>query len=187
MMKTKPMRALSIDLLACLWIGTLVAGCQSADPPALAARSQSATRGEVERLLAQIANDLAKDGLLAWLRHFSREPGFFMATYGELAFASYSDAETFLAKFAGTLRSVELVWSKVRIEPLTPDLATIGAAYAERIVHKAGAEQNYSGWFTGVARKTQSGWKLTHLHWSSPLSSSLPSPQAPPKPQQHGK
>jgi hypothetical protein len=122
---------------------------------------------EVRALAAAIAADLAREGPEAWLRHFDEGPSFFMASDGVAKFPSYDSMREFVLRFDPGISAMELSWSDVRVEALTPTLASLGAAYRESITYTSGKEVRFGGYFTGLAARTQTGWKLRNAHWSS--------------------
>jgi hypothetical protein len=136
----------------------------------LAACHGTGTGTEVEAdaraALAAVPGDLARGGPLAWLDHFDDAPEFWMASEGELKFASYAEARAAMEAFGPTIAEMELVWSDVSIDVLTPDLAGFGAGYDELLVDTSGAETRFTGYVTGLLRRTPAGWRIAQLHWS---------------------
>jgi hypothetical protein len=120
--------------------------------------------------MRDISNSLAQRGPVAWLEHFATRPGFFMASAGAVQFADRAAAETFLNGFAQTIGRVELRWADLRIEPLSPSLAMVGARYDEVMTRKDGGHLEFAGYFSGVFWHEESGWKVGHCHWSSPAA-----------------
>jgi hypothetical protein len=129
---------------------------------------QSDSEKEVRKLLDIIADDLAQKGPLAWLKHFSTDETFFMASDGKVVFPDYQTAKTFLEDFAPKVAKMKINWSNVRVQMIERNTALVGAAYDEVIAEKSGEEKKIGGYFSGIAVRQAGGWKLRHLHWSSP-------------------
>ncbi len=117
-------------------------------------------------MAAAISRDLHTEGPNAWLRHFGRSPGFFMASDGTLAFPNNDSATVFVHQFATSMRRLELHWGTLRIDSLAPAVAQLAAPFDEVMVDTAGHETKISGYFTGVAVRGDSGWVLRNAHWS---------------------
>ena len=128
-----------------------------------------AIRDSVQQFTAAIAEGLSRDGPIAWLRYFEDNSAFFMASDGDLVFPSIDSATAFVQLLSGRVSAIELEWVDVRVEPLAPGIAVIGASYRESITDTAGAEITFGGFMTGVANHTAEGWRLRNLHWSSPV------------------
>lgn len=136
----------------------------------LAACRGTGTQDDVElqarAALAAVPPALARAGPTAWLDHFDDAPDFWMASEGELKFASYADLRVAMEAFGPTIAEMELVWSDVSIDALTPDLASFGAGYDELLVDTSGVETRFAGYVTGLLRRTPAGWRIAQLHWS---------------------
>ena len=137
--------------------------CSRADTPA--ARSESTVQG-VSAMASAIARDLHSEGPNAWLRYFGRSPGFFMASDGTIAFANNDSADVFVHALAKSMRRIELQWGALRIDSLAPRVAQLAAPFDEVLTDTAGHDAKFSGYFTGVAVRGDSGWTLRNAHWS---------------------
>ncbi|MBL8767365.1 MAG: nuclear transport factor 2 family protein [Planctomycetes bacterium] len=124
---------------------------------------------EVRVWADHLARDLERDGPEAWPRYFLDDPSFFMAVDGKVEFRDYAQAKTFCADFDARTASVNLSWESMRVEALDARHAVLASNYHERIISTSGKTESYSGYFTAVAVKTDAGWKLQHVHWSSPV------------------
>jgi hypothetical protein len=124
----------------------------------------------VRELLTTVSRDLQRDGPTGWLPHFRPGGEFFMASDGAVAFRDFDQAAAACRQMAQQFGSMELDWSSVRIQPLSCDFAAFGADYRETMHQHAGSTVQFSGYVTGVAVRTASGWQLQHLHWSRPTS-----------------
>ena len=115
----------------------------------------------------EIVRDLHTEGPAAWLKYFTHSDNFFMASDGELSFANFDSASFFVHNFATTIKRVDLTWSDMRIDSLSPELATMAASFHEVMYNVTGIQNTPAGYFTGTVERTASGWKLRNAHWSS--------------------
>jgi hypothetical protein len=150
---------------AVLVLGLLL-GCRRPPlPPADAANPTPVDQG-VREMAERIRQDLAKEGPRAWLRHFHRSPAFFMASDGRLVFPSNDSADVFVADLATKIRAIDLTWGELRIDSLAPGLALMATPFKESLTDTGGRTDRVEGYFTGVAQRVDSGWKLRSAHWS---------------------
>ena len=91
-----------------------------------------------------------------------------MVSDGALVFPSNDSAVAFVRSFADGIAVMELEWIDARVEPVGPGLAVLAASYREMLTDTAGAALSLSGYLTALARRTDAGWQLRNLHWSSP-------------------
>ena len=131
-------------------------------------KEQSAlVKDSVSRMAANIAADISKNGPRAWLNYFEDNPDFFMANEGQLVFKDYQSAKTFILNtLVKNIPIIKLRWDNIRIDPLTPRLASIGADFHEDQVTNGGKNISYDGYFTGIAHYDGHRWKLRNVHWS---------------------
>jgi hypothetical protein len=129
----------------------------------------AAMRDSVITFVTTIARRLADEGPAAWLRYFETSPAFFMASDGQAVFPSNDSAAACVEGLTRTITAIDLEWVDLRVEPLAPGLAVIGASYRETVTDTAGSTVAFGGFMTGVARHTPDGWRLRNLHWSSPV------------------
>jgi hypothetical protein len=149
-------------------IMVLVFACNNKDSNALTAIQKATVNDSVIQMANQIATDVSKNGPTAWLAHFDDSSGFFMAVNGQLVFPNYDSASMFIKdRLIKLISKIELSWSDLRIDPLTPDLAMMAASYQEVLSDSAGQKRTELGYFTALAKKSSSGWKLRNCHWSS--------------------
>ncbi|MDH5195931.1 MAG: hypothetical protein OEY20_01620 [Gemmatimonadota bacterium] len=135
----------------------------------LDAAHAAAMRDSVVGFATTIARHLSEDGPVAWLRYFETSPAFFMASDGQVVFRSSDSATVLVEGLARTVAALNLEWVELRVEPLAPGLAVVGASYRESITDTAGVIMEFGGFMTAVARHTPDGWRLRNLHWSSPI------------------
>jgi hypothetical protein len=90
-----------------------------------------------------------------------------MASEGECIFAGIDSATTFINTIlVKNIRSIQLHWSDIRVDPYTSALAGMSANWQEELTDMAGKTTSASGYFTGTAEKTPGGWQLRNAHWS---------------------
>jgi hypothetical protein len=142
-----------------------LASCRCADSGGAAVL----TPDEVRAMASSIARDLESNGPKAWLHYFVQGPEFFMAANGALQFSSFAEAETFLASYSAGVSHLTLAWGPIRVDPVGPGMAVMGAPYEEVITDTAGKANRYQGYFTAAVVRTASGPKLRDAHWSSPI------------------
>lgn len=150
-----------------LWLSAfLVVSCQP-DHSTMNSAEIQMVKDSVTALTTNISKDLLAHGPEAWLNYFEDGPDFFMAADGVLAFKDYQAAKTFIEDtLVKSIRRIELHWSKLRIDPLTVRLASIGTDFHEDLTDSAGKTIVADGYFTAIAVQTTRGWQLQNLHWS---------------------
>ena len=153
-----------IGLCACVCLGAaLIPACNN--PKAV--RGMAAPVQESVRAMADsIAGDLSARGPAAWLHYFNRSPQFFMASDGKLVFPNNDSADAFVQRFATQVKKIRLTWTGVRVDSLRPDLALMAAEFQEVFTNADGSPLSVSGYFSGLAEATPSGWRLRDAHWS---------------------
>jgi hypothetical protein len=118
-------------------------------------------------MAARVAKDVSADGPIAWLRYFENNPEFFMAFDGLLAFSNNDSATASIKNtVVKQINNIELSWSHIRIDPLTPKFAGFAANWHEDITYSTGNKLPYDGYFTAVAEKASEGWQFRNAHWS---------------------
>jgi hypothetical protein len=133
----------------------------------LSIKESSQVKDSVSRMTANIARDISNKGPAAWLNYFEDTPDFFMANDGQLVFKDYPSAKAFILNtVVKIIPGIKLRWDHIRIEPLTPELASIGADFHEDQINNVGKTLSYDGYLTGVAHYSGRAWKLRSLHWS---------------------
>jgi hypothetical protein len=150
-----------IFLLSCILIS-----CNNNKEP-LTAKEFIVVQDSVRRMTELIARDVSREGPVAWLRYFENSSGFFMASEGQLVFPNNDSATSFIRnKLVKSINKINLRWNNLRIDPLTPKLAGISAAFHEEITGFDGRKKPEDGYFTGIAQQTRKGWQLRNAHWS---------------------
>ena len=93
-----------------------------------------------------------------------RQPVFFMAADGHMAFPNHAAAMAAIPELVRTIKQIELRWGDdLRVDPLTPDLAAVGTSYHEVRVSPDGHRVEEDGFFTGIAeRKANIGHVANH-------------------------
>jgi hypothetical protein len=145
----------------------LIYSCQSRGRVPLSDSGYSIQRDSVRQLMAQIAEDVSRNGPIVWLKYFMDSSAFFMVSDGQLVFPSYDSAFQFVkTKLIRVMIDIQLSWKDIRIDPLTQDLAIIAASFNERITDSSHHQMNSRGYFTALAQQTHLGWKLRDANWS---------------------
>ena len=131
-------------------------------------KQASDIQDSVQFMFEAIAQNVSREGSVAWLRYFENAPDFFMAADGQLVFPNIDTATNFINNIlVKSMPKIELRWSNIRIDPLAHKLAGISAIYHEDITDPTGKMTPHDGYFTGIAHQTPQGWKLLNAHWSS--------------------
>jgi hypothetical protein len=137
------------------------------DANSLTQSQYSIVKNDVTQMVESIAKNVSDKGPVAWLLYFENTPDFFMASEGQLQFPNIDTATSFINNtLVHNISKIELLWSNIRIDPLTRELANIGATFHEDIINIDGRKIPVDGYFTGIAHQTSLGWKLHNAHWS---------------------
>ena len=122
----------------------------------------------VRAFMQTVAHDVTEHGPTAWLRYFEDGPAFFMAVNGTMAFKDSATAQDGTRKFAATNKHIELKWGDdLRVDPLAPGLAVVGASWHEVQIDTADHRNEMSGYFTAVAERRDGHWMFRDAHWST--------------------
>jgi hypothetical protein len=169
------LRAMRTRHLICiLFLIAASAGCarnnvtsDSQSPPSFDAAPVQAS---LRAFMATVATDVTQQGPVAWRAYFDDTPSFFMAVNGQMAFPNGAAAQDGIQKVALTLKHIDLKWGDdLRIDCLTPQLATVAASWRETQIDSAGHTIEESGFFTGLAEFRNGRWQFRNAHWSSPV------------------
>ena len=137
------------------------------DSPAHKIPGAELVKDSVSGMMANIASDITNNGPAAWLYYFEDTTSFFMASDGQLAFKDHQSAKLFIEDtLVKVIRHINLRWSHLRIDSLTPRLASIGADFHEDLTDTVGKIVAMNGYFTALADQTDHGWRLRNAHWS---------------------
>jgi hypothetical protein len=121
----------------------------------------------VRAFMREVARDIMREGPAAWQKHFSESPSFFMASEGHLAFPNRASATAAIQELTRTIKHITLEWGDdLRVDPLTPDLAVVGASYHETREDADGRLVDEKGFFTGTAEYRDGRWRFRNAHWS---------------------
>lgn len=151
------------------------AGCgtardSSGEAQSLTPARAAAVEDDVRAFTRTVAHDVTQDGPVAWRRHFSDSPSFFMAAEGQLVFPNSLAATAGIQGLARTIKRIELRWGDdLRVDPLAPDLAVVATSYHEVRVNPAGQRVEEDGFFTGIAEYREGRWQFRNAHWSLPV------------------
>lgn len=149
--------------------GILAAACSGREPAeTLTVASAAQVQTAILAYMQRVAADVTRDGPIAWNRHFSRAPAFFMAVDGQLAFPDGASAASAVQELVHTLPHIQLRWGDtIRVDPLTPHLAVVATSYNEVTVNDAGQRAESNGYFTGTVESRDGQWQFRNAHWSS--------------------
>jgi hypothetical protein len=159
-----------------VFVAVFCAACNSRDgsrglPPERAAEVDR----EVKEFMAMVAQDVTQGGPAAWRKHFSDGPTFFMAAEGKLQFPDNASAAAGIQELTRTMKHIELKWSDVRVDPLTQELAGMGAGWKEAIEMVDGKRVDSGGYFTGIVERSNGHWQFRNAHWSvAPAAAAAP-------------
>src|SRR5476651_1591199 len=107
-------------------------------------------KDSVTQLTANIEKDISAKGPAAWLDYFENSTDFFMASQGQLAFDSRKAASEFIQNtLVKSIPHIKLKWTNVKIDPLSPDIAAVGAYFHEELTDASNKTQLFDGYFTG--------------------------------------
>ncbi|MEO8766341.1 MAG: hypothetical protein ABI416_18720 [Ginsengibacter sp.] len=152
----------------CLIIGTsfLIISCGN-NGDAFTSKERAVVTDSVKALTSSIARNVSSEGPIAWLRYFETSPGFYMASAGRLVFPDNEAAKYFIKNsLVRAVTKIELRWNNIRIDPLSPSLASIAAVFHEDITGNTGNKIVEDGYFTAIAERSTAGWQLRNAHWS---------------------
>jgi hypothetical protein len=126
-----------------------------------------AVKDSVTGLMMRISADITKSGPTQWLNYFEDNPGFFMASGGEVKFGDFRSATTFTRDSLPLIMSrISLIWANLRIDSLSPEFASIGADFSEDVTLTNGHTGSFRGFFTSIAHFDGTKWKLRDLNWA---------------------
>ena len=87
-----------------------------------------------------------------------------MAVDGKLQFRDSASAIAGIQEVTRTIKHIELKCSDVRVDPLTPELAGMGAGWNEAVGMSDGKQVNSGGYFTGIAERRNGRWQFRNAH-----------------------
>jgi hypothetical protein len=135
--------------------------------PAVRTNESSSVKDTVLKLAYLTAKDVSAKGPIAWLNYFEDSPDFLMVSDGIVMFTSYDAASKYIKNTSvKLLTQTDLKWSAIRIDPLSPQIALMGAKFHEDLTDTSGRVTPYDGYFTATAHQTPKGWKYRNVHWS---------------------
>ena len=124
-------------------------------------------KDSVEGMFDSIAKNVSASGPIAWLKYFENTPDFFMASDGQLALPNHDSAAVFIKNtLIKQISKIKLQWNNIRVDPMTAELASVGADWSETLTDFDGNAISQSGYFTAIAERTSQGWQLRNAHWS---------------------
>ena len=154
-------------LLSIFLLPGLLLSCSSQKASSLSTNEAIAVKDSVQLLANNTAKDISTKGPIAWLSYFEDSPDFFMASDGVIAFRDYHSGEVFIKDtLIKQIPRINLKWANIRIDPLTPQLATLAADFHEDLTITGDKMVPVEGYFTATAHQTSKGWKYLNVHWS---------------------
>ena len=150
----------------------LAGGCASRQPgPARLAEVETS----VQSFARSVAEEVTRQGPAAWRDFFEDSPSFFMAVDGRLQFPDGAAAKAAIPELTRSIQKIELEWGKdLRVDPLTEDLAVMGAPWHEILTLADGNRLDVSGYFTGFVESRDGHWRFRNVHWSTIQPASAP-------------
>jgi hypothetical protein len=153
----------------------LLVGCRenqaSVAESAPSAEQRAGAEQGVRQFMAQVAQDVTREGPLAWKKEFWGGPEFFMASDGQLAFANGPAARQGIEGVAQMIKQVDLKWGDdLRVDVLKPALAVVGTSWQEERQDAQGHHVKESGYFTAVVEQRDGKWVFRDAHWSTPAA-----------------
>jgi hypothetical protein len=156
------MKSRTLILAMSCWVVACHTNTQSLD-----AKETNLVIDSVRRMTANLINDLSNHGPVAWLNYFEESPDFFMVSSGQLAFKDYQSGKTFIEDtLVKYFVKINLQLNQLRIDPLTSNLASIGAGFHEELFDSTGKMALADGYLTALVKQTNQGWKFRNLQWS---------------------
>ena len=147
-------------------------GCQgrrdgAGEQKTLTTAQKAAVEGGVRKFMANVAQDVTKEGPAAWKREFEDTPAFFLASEGRLVFADGKAAAQGIESLTHIVKHIELKWGDdLRVDALTPELAVVGTSWHEERDDVDGHHVSEGGYFTAVVEQRNGQWQLRDAHWS---------------------
>ena len=131
---------------------------------------RAALEADVRQFASTVAKDITAEWPLAWRKHFSNSPKFFMAVNGHMEFADSQAARKGIEDVARAFPHIQLRWGDdLRVDVLTPEFAMVAGTYHEVLTDPAGHSVKGDGFFTGVAEHRAGQWTFRNAHWSAPV------------------
>lgn len=111
-------------------------------------------------MLNSYHNDIERDGLMAEFRYLDSSEDFFWVPPGYNTALGYDTIKTIILSGAPGMAKAELQWDQLRVNPLTPGLATYSGVVSGSYTDTAG--NVFPHWIieSGTVIKREDGWKL---------------------------
>jgi hypothetical protein len=149
---------------------SLAGGCASRQP-GTARLAEGKT--SVQSFARSVAEEVTRQGPAAWRDFFEDSPSFFMAVDGRLQFPDGAAAKAAIPELTRTIQKIELEWGKdLRVDPLTEDLAVMGAPWHEILTLADGNRPDVSG--TSFVENRDGHWRFRNVHWPTIQPASAP-------------
>jgi hypothetical protein len=156
-----------------------LAGCGNrGGEGSLTVEEQQTVTGGVRHLMTDVAQDVTKNGPIAWRSHFEDVPSFFMAVNGQMMFSDSQSVTQGIQNVARMFKHIDLTWGEVRVDPLSSQFASVASPYHETITTADDQVLQSDGFFTALAEKRDGQWQFRNVHWSVPVPAAVPTPTA---------
>lgn len=132
----------------------------------LDAEQVASIQDSVRLMAAAVSQDVTREGPKAWVRYFAHSPRFFMVSEGRLVFPDIDSAIVAVDSLVVWVRSIQLTWGDITVEPFTSAEAGMSAPYHEVITMSSGQRIRENGYCTAIVERTTQGWQFRSLHWS---------------------
>ncbi|MGB3080915.1 MAG: hypothetical protein WBB31_17670 [Saprospiraceae bacterium] len=126
----------------------------------LSVKENEAIIDTIRQTLTLYYEDIKKDGLTAEFKYLDHSAEFYWAPPGFNAPISYDQVEKGVIQNAAKFKSVDNSWLSLRIDPLTPELASYTGTIHSIATDTTGQIGDYKLIETGLMIKRNDGWKL---------------------------
>lgn len=135
-------------IILCSVVVTFVASCQR--PVSLTESQRMGIIKDVQQTLGGIFADMKTNGIASELKYFDNLPQFFWVIAPKPTQYSYEDIKAILEEENKYFTSVEGRWDSIRVEPLSPGLASYSATVHAAYTDTTGSITKYGEVQTGV-------------------------------------
>jgi hypothetical protein len=136
------------------------AACQETTVQQLDAANRDTIVREVEDMFGRYFSDIKKSGLTAEFSYLDASDDFFWVPPGHTSALTYDSVRTILVDNADAFRRIDYTWERVRINPLSPELAAYTGIISGSLVDTAGNTTRVHMTESGVVIKRLDGWKI---------------------------
>ncbi|MEP6793311.1 MAG: hypothetical protein ABJB16_03220 [Saprospiraceae bacterium] len=126
----------------------------------LSVKENEAIIDTIKQTLTTYYQEIKKDGLTAEFKYLDHSPEFYWAPPGFNAPIGYDQVEKGVMQNAALFKSVDNSWLSLRVDPLTPELASYTGTIHSIATDTTGQVGDYKLIETGLMIKRKDGWKL---------------------------